>query len=204
MLGELANIIVSTVGAWGYFGIFLMMTIESSFIPFPSEIVMIPAGYLAYKEELSLSLVLLAGFAGSMLGAWINYFLAMSLGRRFLYAYGHYFFMKAETLDKMENFFKTHGAVSTFTGRLIPGIRQLISIPAGLSKMSFPLFSLYTFLGASIWSTILVLLGYFLGENEALMNEYKHELGYAVLGFVVIILVVYTYMHKKKQGREEL
>lgn len=200
MLGELADAIVNTVGAWGYLGIFIMMAIESSFIPFPSEIVMIPAGYLAYQEKLSLSLVLLSGFGGSMIGAWVNYFLAMTLGRKFLYTYGHYFFMKAQTLEKMEDFFRTHGAVSTFTGRLIPGIRQLISIPAGLSKMSFSLFSLYTFLGAAIWSTILVLLGYFLGENEGLINKYKHELGYVVLGSVVIILLVYTSLYKAKNS----
>ncbi|PHR58498.1 MAG: DedA family protein [Arcobacter sp.] len=200
MLGELADIIINTVGDLGYFGIFIMMAIESSFIPFPSEIVMIPAGYLAYKGELNLVLVLLSGFGGSMIGAWINYFLAISLGRKFLYAYGRYFFMKAETLDKMETFFRRHGAVSTFTGRLIPGIRQLISIPAGLSKMSFSLFSLYTFLGAAIWTTILVFLGYFLGENESLISDYKHELGYAVLAFVIIILCVYTYVYKRKQA----
>jgi len=201
MLGELVDIVVSIVGDWGYLGIVIMMAVESSFIPFPSEIVMIPAGYLASKEELSLTLVLLSGFGGSMIGAWVNYFLAMSLGRKFLYAYGHYFFMKPETLNKMERFFKEHGAVSTFTGRLIPGIRQLISIPAGLSKMSFSLFSLYTFLGAAIWSTILVLLGFYLGENEALIEQYKHELGYLILGFVVLILLIYTYMHKRKQEK---
>jgi len=198
MLGELVEAIVNIVGTWGYFGIFIMMAIESSFIPFPSEIVMIPAGYLASKGALSLSLVLLSGFGGSMIGAWVNYFLAMSLGRKFLYAYGHYFFMKPSTLDKMEKFFRTHGAVSTFTGRLVPGIRQLISIPAGLSKMSFSLFSFYTFLGAAIWSSILVFLGYFLGENQGLIQEYKHQIAYAILAVVVLILGVYTYLYKKK------
>jgi len=199
MLAELTNFIVTTVGDWGYLGIFIMMSIESSFIPFPSEIVMIPAGYLAYKGEMNLFLVLLSGFGGSMIGAWVNYFLAMSLGRKFLYKYGHYFFMSPEVLDKMESFFKAHGAVSTFTGRLIPGIRQLISIPAGLSKMSFPLFSLYTFLGAGLWTSVLVLLGYFLGENEGLIKEYVHELVYVALALVIVILGVYTYLHKRKQ-----
>ena len=199
MLGKLAEVIINTVGDWGYLGIFIMMAIESSFIPFPSEIVMIPAGYLAYKGEMNLFFVLLSGFGGSMIGAWVNYFLAMSLGRKVLYAYGHYFFMKPEALDKMEVFFRKHGAVSTFTGRLIPGIRQLISIPAGLSKMSFALFSLYTFLGAAIWSTVLVLLGYFLGENEGLIKEYLHELVYVSLSLVVLIIAVYIYLHKRKQ-----
>jgi len=200
MLGELTSFIVETVGSWGYLGIFIMMAVESSFVPFPSEIVMIPAGYLASKGEMNLVLVLLSGFGGSMIGAWINYFLAMSLGRKFLYAYGHYFFMKPSALDKMEAFFKKHGAVSTFTGRLIPGIRQLISIPAGLSKMSFSLFSLYTFLGAALWSTALVLLGYFLGENEAMMKQYVHEMVYVALGLVGFIVLSYTFMQKRKQG----
>ena len=200
MLAELTNFILNTVGDWGYTGIFIMMAIESSFIPFPSEIVMIPAGYLAYKGEMSLLLVLLSGFAGSMIGAWINYLLAMSLGRKFLYAYGRYFFMPAEVLDKMEVFFKAHGSVSTFSGRLIPGVRQLISIPAGLSKMPFGLFSLYTFLGAGLWSSILVFMGYFLGENEGLIKEYLHELVWVSLGLVLIIAVVYTYLYKRKNN----
>ncbi len=200
MLGELTTLIVNTVGDWGYAGIFIMMGIESSFIPFPSEIVMIPAGYLAYKGEMSLTLVLLSGFGGSMIGAWVNYLLAMSLGRKFLYRYGKYFFMGTQTLDKMESFFKTHGAVSTFSGRLIPGIRQLISIPAGLSKMPFGLFTLYTFLGAAIWSSILVFLGYFMGENEALIKEYLHELIWVSLVLVSLIGVIYIYLHKRKNS----
>ncbi len=199
MLAELTQWILTTVGDWGYSGIVIMMAIESSFIPFPSEIVMIPAGYLAYKGEMNLWAVLLAGFAGSMIGAWINYFLAMTLGRGFLYRYGRYFFMATETLEKMEDFFKVHGPVSTFSGRLIPGVRQLISIPAGLSKMSFGLFSLYTFLGAGIWSSLLVALGYIMGDKEDLIKAYLHELIWISLGFVVLILVVYIYFHKRKK-----
>jgi len=202
MLAELTQWILNTVGDWGYTGIVIMMAIESSFIPFPSEVVMIPAGYLAYKGEMSLVPVLLAGFAGSMIGAWINYFLAMTLGRSFLYRYGRYFFMATETLEKMERFFKVHGPVSTFSGRLIPGVRQLISIPAGLSKMPFGLFSFYTFLGAGIWSSLLVALGYIMGDKEELIKAYLHELiGFALL-LVLIIVVVYTYLHKRKSRSE--
>jgi len=198
VLAELTQWILSIVGDWGYTGIVIMMAIESSFIPFPSEIVMIPAGYLAYKGEMSLGPVLLAGFTGSMIGAWINYFLAMTLGRKFLYKYGRYFFMATETLEKMETFFRVHGKVSTFSGRLIPGIRQLISIPAGLSKMPFGLFSLYTFLGAGIWSSVLVALGYIMGDNEELIKEYLHELVWVSLVVVLIITVIYIYFHKRK------
>ena len=200
MLAELTDFILATVGEWGYTGIIIMMALESSFVPFPSEVVMIPAGYLVDKGEMSLAYVLLSGYAGSMIGAWINYFLAISLGRNFLYSYGKYFFMKAQTLDKMEAFFAKHGAVSTFTGRLIPGIRQLISIPAGLSKMPFGIFSFYTFLGAAIWSTILVALGYFLGEEEALIKSYLHQLVFVSLGLVAVIVAVYVYFHKRKNS----
>ena len=199
MLAGLTDFILATVGEWGYTGIVVMMALESSFVPFPSEVVMIPAGYLVDKGEMSLTLVLLSGYAGSMIGAWVNYFLAISLGRNFLYSYGKYFFMKPKTLDKMEDFFQKHGAVSTFTGRLIPGIRQLISIPAGLSKMPFAMFSFYTFLGAAIWSTILVSLGYVLGEEEALIKQYLHQLIFVSLGLVTLILGVYVYFYKRKE-----
>lgn len=202
MLAEITQFILDTVGDWGYAGILIMMAIESSFIPFPSEIVMIPAGYLVSKGEMNLILVLLSGFAGSMIGAWVNYLLAMSLGRKFLYAYGKYFFMSPVTLEKMETFFNSHGAVSTFSGRLIPGVRQLISIPAGLSKMPFALFSLYTFLGAAIWSSILVTLGYVMGENEELIKAYLHELIWVSLGSVALILVIYIYFFKRKERTE--
>lgn len=198
MLAELSTWIYSIVVELGYTGIIIMMAIESSFIPFPSEIVMIPAGYAAYKGEMSLVLVLISGFAGSMIGAWINYFLAMSLGRTFLYKYGKYFFMKEKILDKMQDFFQKHGAVSTFSGRLIPGIRQLISIPAGFSKMNFTFFSFYTFLGAGLWSSVLVFLGFFLGENENLIQEYLHELVFVSFAIVALVSVVYIYFYKKK------
>lgn len=204
MLAELTAWILATVGEWGYTGIVVMMAVESSFIPFPSEVVMIPAGYLCSKGEMSLPFVLMAGFAGSMIGAWINYLLALSLGRKFLYTYGKYIFMRLETLHKMEDFFKVHGAVSTFSGRLIPGIRQLISIPAGLSKMSFGLFSLYTFLGAGLWSSALVFLGYFMGEKEELIKAYLHELVWAAVILVLCIGIVYTYFHKRSQKKKEV
>ncbi len=201
MLAELTAFIVTTVGDWGYAGIIIMMAVESSFIPFPSEIVMIPAGYLAYKGEMNLALVLLSGFAGSMIGAWVNYLLAMSLGRKFLYHYGKYVFISAETLAKVERFFKDHGAISTFSGRLIPGVRQLISIPAGLGKMPLVLFSFYTFLGAGIWVSVLVFLGYLIGDNEILIKSYLRELVWLALGLISLILIGYIYLHKRKQSR---
>ena len=157
MLAEIVNWIVQTVGSLGYAGIFIMMFLESSFFPFPSEVVMIPAGYLASKGEMSLTLALIAGIAGSLGGAIFNYFLAVKFGRAFLLKYGKYLFLKDGALDKLEGFFKNHGEISTFSGRLIPGVRQYISLPAGLARMNLAKFSFYTALGAGIWVVVLAL-----------------------------------------------
>jgi len=199
MLHELAQHLVDLIEGWGYFGIFLMMAIESSFIPFPSEIVLIPAGYLASQGEMSITFIILAALAGSLVGAFINYYLALTLGRKFLINYGKYFFIKEESLLKMENFFEKHGHISTFTGRLIPGIRQLISIPAGLARMNLAQFSLFTALGAGIWALVLTLLGYFLGENQALITEYLKEITIIVLSFLFILALLYFNYQKKKR-----
>ena len=196
MLAEIVNWIVQTVGSLGYAGIFIMMFLESSFFPFPSEVVMVPAGYLASKGEMSLTLAILAGIAGSLAGAVFNYFLAIKFGRAFLIKYGKYLFLKDGALDKLESFFKNHGEISTFSGRLIPGIRQYISLPAGLAKMSLFKFSFYTALGAGIWVVVLVLLGYFLGENEALVKEYLTQITIATLAFIVVLVGVYYYIKK--------
>ena len=132
--------IVQTVGAFGYIGIFVMMLIESSIFPLPSEVVMIPAGYLCAKGEMNLVIVIVLGTLGSIAGALLNYYLAVKLGRKLILKYGHYVFFKPETLEKVEVFFKTHGSFSTFTGRLIPVIRHYISLPAGLARMNVWLF----------------------------------------------------------------
>ena len=197
MLSEVTNFILSTVSEWGYLGIFITMAIESSFIPFPSEVILIPAGYLAYQGDMELSFIFISALMGSMLGAFINYFLAYFVGRAFLLRYGKYFFISHETLLKMESYFKVHGAISTFTGRLIPGIRQLISIPAGLSKMDLRVFSLYTAFGAGAWSLILIALGYILGDNQELIKEYLHQITFTLVSGVVLFLLFYFYKHKK-------
>jgi len=195
---ELAQALVNLIFDWGYLGIYLLMSIESSFIPFPSEIVLVPAGYLASKGEMSMPIIMFVSLLGSMTGAFINYFLAYFVGRAFLLRYGKYFFISEKALLKMEDFFEKHGAISTFTGRLIPGIRQLISIPAGLSKMNLMTFSTYTALGAGIWGVILTLLGYFIGENEELLKEYLHHITLTTLFLIVIILVTYIVIKRKQ------
>ena len=173
------------------------MFLESSFFPFPSEVVMIPAGYLAYKGEMNIYLAILAGVAGSLAGALFNYYLAVKYGRKVLIKYGKYAFIKEETIVKMETFFEKHGTISTFFGRLIPAVRQYISFPAGLAKMNLTLFSIYTSLGAAIWVIILAVLGYVIGDNELLVKEYLRYIIIALLVFIAIFSIRYYLKHKK-------
>ena len=197
MLHDIVDFIVNAVESLGYIGIFIMMFLESSFFPFPSEVAMIPAGLLAAQGKMSLVLAIMIGLLGSLCGALFNYFLAVKFGRGFLIKYGKYFFIKEETIAKTEQFFKEHGAISTFTGRLIPAVRQYISFPAGLAKMDLKIFALYTTLGAGLWVTILALIGYFVGANEALAKEYTKEITIAVLGAIALLLFWYIRRQKK-------
>jgi membrane protein DedA with SNARE-associated domain len=197
LLASIVNFIVETVGSLGYIGIFIMMFLESSFFPFPSEVVMIPAGYLAYKGEMNIYIAIIVGILGSLTGALFNYYLAVKFGRKFLIKYGKYFFIKEPTIVKMEEFFKSHGHISTFSGRLIPAIRQYISFPAGLARMNLFVFCIYTSLGAGIWIIILTLLGYFLGDNQALIQEYLHSIIIGILIFLVVLALWYYKRIKK-------
>lgn len=198
MLHDIVDFIVDTVGSLGYGGIFIMMFLESSFFPFPSEVVMVPAGYLAAKGEMNIYLAVIAGIAGSLAGAVFNYFLAMKYGRRFLARYGKYVLVKEETLEKMEDFFAKHGHISTFSGRLIPAVRQYISLPAGLAKMDLWKFSIYTSLGAGIWVIILTLLGYFIGQNQELISEYLRVIIITILSLLAIGIFFYIRLKVKK------
>ena len=202
MLSSVVDFIVQTVGSLGYLGIFLMMFLESSFFPFPSEVVMIPAGYLAYKGEMNIYIAIVAGILGSLAGALFNYYLAIKFGRKFLIKYGKYFFIKEPTIIKMEEFFKSHGHISTFSGRLIPAVRQYISFPAGLARMNLFIFCIYTSLGAGIWVIILTLLGYFLGGNEALIKEYLHTIVIVILVLLAVLGFVYYKRVKNKKNKE--
>lgn len=197
MLHDIVNFVVELVGDLGYIGIFLMMFLESSFFPFPSEVVMVPAGYLVYKGEMNMIAAIFAGIAGSLGGALFNYFLAIKYGRAFLIKYGRYFFISEETIAKVEVFFKEHGHISTFSGRLIPAVRQYISFPAGLAKMNLLTFSIYTSLGAGIWVVILTMLGYFIGGNEALIKEYLRYIIIAIL--IGLAAMGYWYYRRKKK-----
>ncbi|TXH71164.1 MAG: DedA family protein [Thiothrix sp.] len=200
MLHDSVNWLLNTVGAWGYPGIFILMAMESTVLPVPSELVLIPAGYLAHKGEMSFGLILLFSTLGSLAGASLNYIVALWLGRPFLEKYGKYFFVRPELLRKTDEFFLKHGAISTFTGRLVLGIRHLISIPAGLTRMNFGKFSFYTCLGAALWSLVLILMGYFIGGNEQLIKDNLPIMTAAILGSVAAILVIYYFWQKRQKA----
>ncbi len=189
---------------WGYAFIFFFMAVESSFVPFPSEIVMIPAGFMAARGELTLhapipdlALAFLAGLAGSLVGAYFNYYLSAKLGEPFLRKYGKWFFIKPEALDRAFAVFNRYGAATTFVCRLVPVIRQLISIPAGLAKMPIGKFTFFTGLGAGIWTTILAATGYVLGRTagDISYTELVHRgkdlasqhLPWVILGALVLV-----------------
>lgn len=207
MLGDFINFIVQTVGEWGYAGIFLMMFLESSFFPFPSEVAMIPAGYLAHQGQMSLALAWCAGTAGSLAGAVFNYYLCYFFGRELVLKYGKYVGITKVKMRKFEAFFKRHGEISTFNCRLIPGIRQYISLPAGLAKMNLFKFSLYTTLGAGIWVAILLAVGWYLGKNYD-KSAFSHIVValLAAVGLLTALYIVYVKRLSKKSkiGAKEL
>ena len=215
--------LIDTITAWytanmNYTSIVALMTVESSFIPFPSEVVIPPAAYVAGNPEsvlcttgnypVDVLLIVLAGTVGAMLGAIINYLLSVWLGRLIIYRFadsklGHLCLLSSDKVRKAEEYFNEHGKVSTFIGRFIPGIRQLISIPAGLAKMHFGSFLFYTFLGAFIWNIVLAVLGYVAHGQADLINEYSHELSIvliALFGVAVLYIVVKQIIKKRRSA----
>lgn len=193
-----------------YFWIIVFMTIESSFIPFPSEVVMIPAAYMAAAEgEMNVGMIITCGTIGALLGALVNYALAYYLGRPIVYRFansrfGHICLIDQEKVEKAEAFFYKHGVFSTLIGRLIPAIRQLISIPAGLSKMNIWKFIIYTCLGAGIWNAVLVGIGLVfhsqIGKEEliAKISHYSHIIGYTAIALIIAIIAFLIYQGTKK------
>lgn len=198
MLENIVTYLVDLVADWGYLGIFLLMALESSFFPFPSEVVMIPAGYLVYTGQMNLYMAFAAGAFGSLAGALFNYYLCYFLGRPFVAKYGKYVGVTDEKMSKFESFFNRYGEISTFNCRLIPGIRQYISLPAGLAKMNIFTFSLYTTLGAGIWVAILLAIGYYIGDQKELIKEYLGQITIYLLVAVALITAIYIYIHKRK------
>ncbi len=201
---DLINFLVDLVSSLGYFGIFIGMTIESTVIPFPTELILPPAGVLVARGEMSFIIVLVMAVAGSIAGALINYYMAFYLGRKtvnkLLLKYGKIFFVKEEELLKSENFFKKHGEATTFFGRLIPGIRSFVSLPAGFYKMNVLRFCVFTGLGAGIWGALLIYLGVLYGDNQSSIDSMISSLTWIILIFLVIAIGTYIYIHKRKSN----
>lgn len=181
----------------GYLGIFIGMFVESTIIPVPSEVVMIPAGLAAANGDMNLFLVIFIGVLGNVLGAIFCYYISASLGRVVLFRVGKYFFLKPENIVRIESFFKKHGEISVFIGRLLPGVRHFISIPAGVAKMNISKFIFYTTLGSSIWTSVLVFIGYFVGKNQDLIHEYLSIIIIGCTVFVTLLIALYIYFKKK-------
>lgn len=197
MLHSLVQWLLNTIGSMGYPGIFLLMAMESSIIPVPSELVMPPAGYLIHQGSMSWLPTILAGTVGSLVGAYANYFASRWLGRPLIIKYGRYFLIPPEKFERVEAFFLRHGEISTFIGRLLPVVRHLISIPAGMAGMNHLRFSLYTLLGAGIWCSILTWIGYVIGQNQELVVAWSHK---ALLWVVLACcLLVAAYIWRLKR-----
>lgn len=213
-----SNGFVATALRWydahmSYGAVGVLMTVESSFIPFPSEVVIPPAVYVASNPQsaggMKIWIILLVGTLGALLGAFINYFLSRWLGRPIIYAFadsklGHLLSLNREKMERAEEYFNQHGNISTLVGRLIPVIRQLISIPAGLSKMNIGAFALFTFLGAAIWNVVLTLLGIlaYRAAKPDLIEQYSHHISIAIIAIfclaVAFFVIKMLWKRKKK------
>lgn len=201
LIDSFVQFVLALVASWGYGGIVVLMTIESTIIPFPAELILIPAGALVAQGSFSGPLVLAAAIIGSVLGALINYALAYYLGRKSLNLlisrYGRFLLIDEKAVLKTESYFARHGHITTFVGRLIPGIRSFISLPAGFARMNLFEFSVFTALGAGLWSALLIALGFFLGENyEAIRSQMKIiTVSLIIIGSVII----WAYLKRKKR-----
>ncbi|HTO55960.1 MAG TPA: DedA family protein [Myxococcota bacterium] len=202
MLERVFEWIIETVHAWGYPGIVIMMAVESTILPFPSEAALIPAGFLASQGRMDPFMAIACGAIGSLVGATINYFVSMQLGRPIMERIGHYVLVTPDKLDAADRYFAQHGEITTFIGRLIPGIRHLISIPAGVARMNYPRFALYTTLGAAMWSTVLVGVGYWAGQNEDLWRPMLHKATLWLIGGIVVLVAVYVWRQRRQQASD--
>ncbi|MFQ6045889.1 MAG: DedA family protein [Gemmatimonadales bacterium] len=213
MLESFATWLAELVFRLGYPGITILMAVESSFVPFPSEVVLPPAGYLAAQGRMSAWIALAAGLSGSLIGAMVNYYLAVRLGRPLLHRYARYLLISEAKLDRAEAFFRRHGEVSTFVGRLIPVIRQLISLPAGVARMRLDRFALYTAAGAGIWCAVLTYVGWYVGQHAEVLSSidqlienpevrrYSSRATVALIPLILLVLGGYTLLYRRRRGQ---
>ncbi|TAN37743.1 MAG: DedA family protein [Verrucomicrobia bacterium] len=191
---------VEVIHKLGYPGVFALMTLESTFVPIPSELVMPQAGYLVAQGHMNFWIALLMATLGSVLGALINYGIAVKMGRPLMLKYGKYFLCPPHKFEKMEKFFVSHGEISTFTGRLILGVRHFISFPAGLARMHLWKFCFYTAFGAGLWAAVLEAIGYVVGDKPELIKKYAHQAGAIAFVTCVVIVTVYVIVHRRRKA----
>lgn len=211
MIATIAAWLVDTIGRLGYAGLVLLMAMESSILPVPAELVMPPAGYLAYQGRMSLWIALACGTAGSMIGAYANYWVASRLGRWVFVRYGRYVLLSERSLERTERFFAAHGEIATFVGRLFPVFRHLISIPAGIARMNLKRFFIYTGAGAAIWCGVLLAIGWLIGklgegqsreEMNAMATRYAHTAILWMVPLAAVIIAGYVLWHRRRAHRE--
>ncbi|MBP7710632.1 MAG: DedA family protein [Rickettsiales bacterium] len=197
LLDSTIQLLTNFINQIGYLGIFIGMFLESTLVPIPSELVMIPAGIAASQGTMNLYAILVVGTLGNIVGAVFMYHLAASIGRKILLKIGKYFFVKEATIQKIESFFQKHGPISVFIGRLLPGFRHFISIPAGIAKMNLKSFYIYTSAGSAIWTSVLVALGFFIGENQDLIAQNLNKIILVCALFCLAVLISYLVFAKK-------
>ncbi len=205
MLERFIEWLLNSLLALGYPGIVVLMAMESSILPVPAELVMPPAGYWVAKGEMGAVAAVAAGVVGSILGSLANYFLALWLGRGLVRRFGRYVLISERSLERSERYFAAHGEISVLLGRMLPVVRHLISIPAGLARMSLVAFVVYTGVGATIWCAILVWIGYFLGRHEGVLRqaEVRHYVGQALLVLVPVlglVIGIYVWRQRHRKG----
>ena len=206
MLEQLVNWLLQTLRDVGYPGIVALMAMESSILPVPAELVMPPAGYWVAKGEMNAWIVLACGTVGSVLGALANYWMAHVLGRAFVRRFGRYVLLSERSLDRAERFFADHGEISTLVGRLLPVLRHLISIPAGIARMSLSRFVTFTAVGAFAWCAVLTGIGYFLGRHEDALPSHEEVQRYVgrvmwiVVPLIAVGVTIYVIRHRRRRA----
>ena len=195
--------LVNLVESLGYLGLFIMTMVEGTFIPIPNELTLIPAGFLVAKGVMKMWIVLFVSILGNICGSLINYYVAYHYGRSLVQKYGKYVFFTEQKLAKVESFFKKHGPISVFIGRIMPGLKHFISFPAGLGKMDLKQFCIYTGSGGAIWVTILVFLGDIIGNNEELVARYIKNLNWTVVVGGGLAVAIYMYINSRKNKKNE-
>ena len=207
MLGDFISWLTETILRLGYPGIVVLMAVESSVFPLPSELVIPPAGYLVAQGRMNAALVLAAGTIGSVLGALFNYFLAQQLGRPLLHRYSRYLLISESSLERSERFFRRHGEISTFLSRLVPVLRHLVSLPAGLARMRLDHFVAYTAAGAGIWCAILTWIGWYVGRHAEMLERevvqrYSAQATLILVPVIAVVIVVYVLRRRRESASQ--